>query len=52
MAVVNDGTSTEITKMYLDNNSFIKKAYQERAETTDYNVVNTKIIAWNNNIRS
>ena len=25
MAVVNDGTSTEITKMYLDNNSFIKK---------------------------
>lgn len=24
MAVVNDGTSTEITKMYLDNNSFIK----------------------------
>lgn len=25
MAVVNDGTSTEVTKMYLDNNSFIKK---------------------------
>ena len=25
MAVVNDGTSTEITTMYLDNNSFIKK---------------------------
>lgn len=24
MAVVNDGTSTEITKMDLDNNSFIK----------------------------
>ena len=25
MAVVNDGASTEITKMYMDNNSFIKK---------------------------
>ena len=25
MTVVNDGTSTEIAKMYLNNNSFIKK---------------------------